>query len=225
MSTTKHDSPRKPVGASPVRARRKPRSAIGPSDVHTFWPDTTQRPSACFLARARIAPRSEPASGSLKSWHQMVSAERIPGSRACWSGVPCSMSVGPTMLRPIVLTGSGAPASPQVTRNRAYSARVAPRPPYSAGQWTPIQPPSCSTRCQARRRSNASPSAPVGSASGSDLNSSVRCWSSQARSSSRKATSSGVVARSARSCTVSSGRCSRAPGSRAARAACTRPAG
>src|SRR4029079_4329466 len=102
----------------------------------------------------------------------------------------------------ITLMGSGAPASPQVTRNRAYSASVAPRPPYSAGQCTPIQPPSCRTRCQARRRSNASPSAPVGSASGSLLNSSVRLRSSQRRSSSRNGTSSGSAARSARSCTA-----------------------
>ncbi len=161
MSTTKHDRPR----------RSRPRSAAGPSDVHTFWPDTAQRPSACFRARVLMAPRSEPASGSLKSWHQIVSADRISGRRACCSGVPCSISVGPTMLSPMTLMGSGAPASPQVTRNRAYSARVAPRPPYSAGQWTPIHPPSWSTFCHARRRSKASPSAPVGSARGSLMNS------------------------------------------------------
>ena len=106
----------------------------GPSDVHTFWPDTTHRPSGCGRARVRMAPRSEPASGSLKSWHQIVSAERMPGRSACWSGVPCSIRVGPTMLRPIVLTGSGAPASAQVTRNsgvlgqRGAAAAVLGRP-------------------------------------------------------------------------------------------------
>src|SRR5580700_10562885 len=32
---------------------------------------------------------------------------------------------------------------------------VAPRPPYSFGQWMHIQPPSLSLRCHARRRSNS----------------------------------------------------------------------
>ena len=108
MSTTKHDRPRNPWGASPVRASSSPRSAAGPSDVHTFWPDTTHDPSSRRRARVLTAPRSEPASGSLKSWHQIVSAERMAGSSACWSGVPCSISVGPTMLSPITLMGSGA---------------------------------------------------------------------------------------------------------------------
>src|SRR5439155_17576841 len=112
-----------------------------PSEVHTFWHDTTHDTSPRRRALVFRAPRSEPASGSLKSWHQMVSAERTAGSSAFWAGVPCPISVGPTMLSPITLIGSGAPASPQVTRNRAYSARVAPRPPYSAGQWTPTHPP------------------------------------------------------------------------------------
>src|SRR5680860_1927171 len=55
--------------------------------------------------------RSEPASGSLKPWHQMSRADRIRGSqRAFCSGVPKAMIVGPASPRPSTLTRAGAPA-------------------------------------------------------------------------------------------------------------------
>ena len=60
--------------------------------------------------------RSEPAPGSLKSWHQISCALTMAGShRRHWSGVPCARSVGPARLIPTRLTSCGAPL-------RAYSA-------------------------------------------------------------------------------------------------------
>ena len=52
-----------------VRARSMPMSAVWPKEVQTFWPVTIHSsPSRTALA---VRPaRSEPAPGSLKSWHQ-----------------------------------------------------------------------------------------------------------------------------------------------------------
>jgi 3-ketosteroid 9alpha-monooxygenase subunit B len=44
--------------------------------MHTFWPVSRQPPSA-GSARVRSEARSEPASGSLNSWHQVISARRV----------------------------------------------------------------------------------------------------------------------------------------------------
>ncbi len=52
-----------------VRAMSMPMSAIWPSEVHTFWPLTIHS-SPSFTARVVRPARSEPAPGSLKSWHQ-----------------------------------------------------------------------------------------------------------------------------------------------------------
>ncbi len=52
-----------------VRAMSMPRSATWPSDVHTFWPSTTHS-SPSWTARHVRPARSDPAPGSLNSWHQ-----------------------------------------------------------------------------------------------------------------------------------------------------------
>ena len=56
-----------------VRAMRIPNWAMWPIDVQIFWPLTTHS-SPSSTALVRRAARSLPASGSLKSWHQISSA-------------------------------------------------------------------------------------------------------------------------------------------------------
>ena len=51
-----------------VRAMSIPRSAFWPLDVHTFWPLTIHS-SPSWTARVCRPARSEPADGSLNSWH------------------------------------------------------------------------------------------------------------------------------------------------------------
>ncbi len=61
------------LGASGlVRTVAKPKPARCAPLVHTFWPLTSQPPST-RVARVLMPAASEPASGSLNSWHQMTS--------------------------------------------------------------------------------------------------------------------------------------------------------
>ena len=64
-----------------VRARRIPHSARWAAEVHTFWPVTTHS-SPSSTARVATLARSEPASGSLKSWHHTSSPRSIGGQVA-----------------------------------------------------------------------------------------------------------------------------------------------
>ncbi len=123
-----------------VRASKMAQSECWPSDVHTFWPLITQRPSR----RSALVPsdaRSLPASGSLNSWHHTCSPRSIGvRNRSCWSGEPWAMRVGPTM--PMATA-----KAPVATSKRACSSAkmdactaVPPRPPNVAGQVMPAQP-------------------------------------------------------------------------------------
>ena len=56
-----------------VRAISMPRSAVWPSEVHTFWPLTIHS-SPSLTARVVRPARSEPAPGSLNSWHHAFGA-------------------------------------------------------------------------------------------------------------------------------------------------------
>ena len=88
IGTTKAVSPACRSTDGPVRASSSPMSAHCPSVHQTFCPVTTYAlPS--HSARVRSDARSLPASGSLNSWHQMCSPDRIRGrySRFC-SGDP-----------------------------------------------------------------------------------------------------------------------------------------
>ena len=71
-----------------VRTSAIPHRAYCAYDVHTFWPESVQPPST-GVARVASDARSEPAPGSLKSWHQISAASRMRGNqRAFWSSVP-----------------------------------------------------------------------------------------------------------------------------------------
>ena len=68
--------------------------------VHTFWPVTIQR-SPSRSARVASDARSEPAPGSLNSWHHFSSLRTIGGrKRSRCSSVPCANSAGAARLRP-----------------------------------------------------------------------------------------------------------------------------
>ena len=69
------------VGIGAGEADAPPRRTAR-SEVHTFWPESSQ-PSSTRTARVWSDARSEPASGSLNSWHQISSAVRMAGSHRC----------------------------------------------------------------------------------------------------------------------------------------------
>ena len=69
MSRANHEMPLCFGTSTSVRAINMPRSAKCPPDVHTFWP-FTMNTSPSRTAEVRMPARSDPASGSLNSWHQ-----------------------------------------------------------------------------------------------------------------------------------------------------------
>ena len=78
-----------------------PNSAWCAPDDHTFCPFTIQS-SPSRTAVVRSDARSEPASGSLKSWHQISSPRRSGRShRVFCSSVPYAISVGPASMMPM----------------------------------------------------------------------------------------------------------------------------
>ena len=97
-----------PASRSHGAAERSGRSARGRSPSRPSARATTtpsgRSPRRCRRAAPRASAseaRSLPASGSLKSWHQTSSPERIRSiQRVRWGSVPWAMSVGPTRLIP-----------------------------------------------------------------------------------------------------------------------------
>ena len=88
MSSMKKEIPSCLGASGSVRARRIPQSARSAIEVQTFWPLTSQPPS---IRSARVVSdaRSEPAPGSLKSWHHSISPRNVGGiQRCCWASVP-----------------------------------------------------------------------------------------------------------------------------------------
>ena len=75
--------------------------------VQTFWPLTTHS-SPSRTARVASPATSEPAPGSLNSWHQ-ISWLHASGRRSrCFiSSVPHAMTVGPPIPMPMMLNGRG----------------------------------------------------------------------------------------------------------------------
>ena len=83
-----------------VRTVAKPMPATWAWLVHTFWPLISQPPST-FVALVLMPAASEPASGSLNSWHQMTSCVSADGTQRCtWSSVACWISV--RMIQPVI---------------------------------------------------------------------------------------------------------------------------
>ena len=83
-----------------VRARHTPKSDTCAQVVHTFCPVSTHS-SPSRSARMASDARSEPAPGSLKSWHHRSSLRTIGGrKRNRCSSVPWANSAGAARLRP-----------------------------------------------------------------------------------------------------------------------------
>ena len=117
MSTKNAVMPRWADSGVPVRASRTQRAAYWARLVHTFWPCTTQPPSA-GVARQASAPRLLPVPGSEKPWHQVSSPLSSRGTMApASSGGAKSIIVGAST--------SGMEYIPGSTMSRAVS--VSPR--------------------------------------------------------------------------------------------------
>ena len=98
---------------------------------------------AVALRPGCVSPaRSEPAPGSLKSWHHTSSPRSSGGTyRLFCSSVPCTRIVGTTMPRPTANTPvSIAYLHRLLAPDALVRRRCRPRPPYSAGTVSPAKP-------------------------------------------------------------------------------------
>ena len=78
IGTMKYEMPVYLLVSGSVRAMRMPNFATCASDVQIFWPLTTNT-SPSRTARVERLARSDPASGSEKSWHHNSSPRSIGG--------------------------------------------------------------------------------------------------------------------------------------------------
>ncbi len=116
-----------------VRTVAKPQRLTWAPDVHTFWPLTSQPPST-LVALVFTPAASEPASGSLKSWHQIHSWRRVGGTQRCtWSSSPCWIRV--RITQPVMpYAGFFTPAAANSSSMTSCSTGLASRP-QGFGQW------------------------------------------------------------------------------------------
>ena len=97
--------------------------------------------------------RSEPASGSEKSWHHCSSARdqrRQVATLLCVRARAPSASQrrGACRCRAAATTARRTVATPP--RRPWRGPGVSPRPPYSTGRWTPDSPAAANSRCSSR---------------------------------------------------------------------------
>ena len=123
-----------------------------------------RQPSPSRAAAVVIEARSEPASGSLKPWHQMTSPAAIGGRwRARWDSVPWRMIVGPTQLTPMYWAPRGSWWAHISSRTAVCSHTDASRPPNSsghAGHSSPVAASVRQNRCATSRSAGSSVNAP-----------------------------------------------------------------
>ena len=125
-----------------VRARSMPKAAPTAWLDQTFCPLTIQRSPSRTALVVRPA-RSDPAPGSLKSWHHATCPLRMGGTnRAICSGVPCERMVGAAIRSPSPPGGRSAPKDLKQERTTAGARRARPRPPWSGGKWGAVHPAS-----------------------------------------------------------------------------------
>ena len=147
------------------------------------------------MASVRSAARSDPASGSEKPWHHMPSPALMRGRcLAFCSSVPYRRITGPTQLTAMYCWPRGSPWFHISSPTMACRQGVAPRPPYSTGQCWVSHPFSAILAQNVRENAACSslPGPPFEISSQSSGSSSRMNW----RSSSRKATSSGLQSNS-----------------------------
>jgi hypothetical protein len=93
-----------------------------------------RHPPSCGIALVERAKRSEPASGSLKPWHQIRSPAAIGGRWvAFWAAVPNSMMAGPTQLSPMYWAPRGSWWAHISSRTTVWSHSDPADPPNSSG--------------------------------------------------------------------------------------------
>ena len=155
-STMKYVSPRRFGTAGSVRARQIAKSERCAHVVQTFWPLSTHS-SPSRTARVASDARSDPAPGSLSSWHHFSSLRTSGGrNRRRCSSVPCANRAGAALFRP-----SG------FSRPRLYGARTGfgdPRLARARGRGRRTRPARSRPRGRCRRTSGTRPRRPPGSA-------------------------------------------------------------
>ena len=91
-----------------VRATSMPQRAMCARVVQTFWPLTIHSSPSRTGPVVASPATSEPALGSLNSWHQISRCCAIGGSRLRFiSSLPHCMIVGPPMPMPMMLNQRG----------------------------------------------------------------------------------------------------------------------
>jgi hypothetical protein len=146
MSTMKQEMPSCFAASGFVRARQMPQSASFAIDVQTFWPFSSQPPST-RVARVLRDARSEPAPGSLKSWHHPISPRSVGMiHRSCCAGVPCTIKFG-SAHAPTPIFGRTTFAARNSSSITSNSTAPASRP-HGLGQPGVMYPSSASRpRC------------------------------------------------------------------------------
>ena len=123
-----------------VRASSSPKSAVAAPVDQTFCPVTSQSsPSRSALV---VSPaRSEPAPGSLNSWHQVISPVTVGRmNRRLRSSLPCSTSTGAASIMPRPSGGPGTTARLSSAATTRPSSAGSDRPHHSRGQVGQAQP-------------------------------------------------------------------------------------
>ena len=133
MSTMKQVSPRCLGACGSVRTMMTPHRQKWAPVFQVFWPSRTQSAPSRVACVVRPAT-SEPAPGSLKSWHQISSPRAIfLRWRSFCPPDPCFIRVGPSIPIPMekMLTGVRKRSSSWV--QITWCMGVRPPPPYSLG--------------------------------------------------------------------------------------------
>ena len=134
MSRMKHVMPLW-RGRSDVRARSRPNCAMWPIVVQTLWPLRIHE-SPSRTALDRNAGRSDPAPGSLNSWHH--SSSHVKTLRKCrrrWSSLANMARTGATIpIAPgLACMFDGTPIDSRPSSTSDWSSARTPSPPHPSG--------------------------------------------------------------------------------------------
>ena len=130
--------------AGSVRAMQIAQAACWASEVQIFCPVSRQPPSA-RSARVVSPARSEPAPGSLNSWHHRKSPRSVGGrNRSCCSGCRAGSAPGTTQA-PMASTGMRHLGRPHLLVDDQLLQRARRPRPHGRGRCGSTQPPSASS--------------------------------------------------------------------------------
>ena len=170
-----------------VRAKQTPQSDTWAHVVHTFWPVSTHS-SPSGSARVASEARSEPAPGSLKSWHHFSLLSTMRGrNRSRCSSVPWANSAGAHRLRPSGFSRPRPYGASTASIARAVSGGRS-SPPYSRGHVGTTSPEAAKVGYQASYSAKVRTSRSGRPAAAACRHTSGTCSSTQARASAASAT-------------------------------------